>query len=100
MTSTEPGGKDTPAPAAPEPADSAAMQDETDVALAHKTDVKSQASAKADALKQRAQTARSEAKQRAGKVGERVRTGPRPAIAAVVVLVVLLLVRRRRHRGD
>lgn len=84
MSSTDPTGTAAEGPA-PEPADTEAIQSEiertraelgeTVAALADKADVKAQASAKADALKQRA-----------------------PVIAGGAGLLALLVLRRRRRR--
>ena len=65
MSSRDPGPGDAPVPTQPEPSDKEAIQDEiehtredlgeTISALSAKTDVKAQASAKADEFKRRAQ---------------------------------------------
>jgi hypothetical protein len=108
MSSRDPGPGDAQ-PAQPEPSDKEAIQDqiehtredlgETVAALSAKTDVKAQASAKADELKQRARDVGGEAKHRANEVVGRVKQRPVPAIVGGVALVMVLWLIRRRRRG-
>jgi Protein of unknown function (DUF3618) len=112
MSSRDPDPGDAPAPTQPESSDKEAIQDEiehtredlgeTVSALSAKTDVKAQASAKADELKQRAQDTGEQVKQRADDVAERVKRRPAPIIVGgIAVLMILGMVRkRRRRRGD
>jgi Protein of unknown function (DUF3618) len=112
MSSRDPGPRDAPVPTEPEPSDKEAIQDEiehtredlgeTISALSAKTDVKAQASAKADDLKRRAQDAGGQVKQRADDVAERVKRRPAPVVVGGIALLMILgMVRkRRRRRGD
>ena len=112
MSSRDPGPSGEPLPTPPEPSDSEAIRDEIEQtreelgetigALSAKTDVKAQASAKADEVKRRARDVGGEVKQRGGDVAERVGRRPAPVIVGgIVLLMVLRLVRkRRRRRGD
>jgi hypothetical protein len=111
MSSRHPGPEDAE-PAQPEPSEKEEIRaeiehtredlGETISALSAKTDVKAQASAKADELKQRAQDTGDQVKQRANDVTERVKRRPAPVIVGgIAVLVILGMVRRRRRRrGD
>jgi hypothetical protein len=101
MSSRHPGPGDAPVSTQPEPSEKEAIQNEiehtredlgeTISALSAKADVKGQASAKADELKQRAQEA-----------GEQVKRRPAPIIVGGIALLMILgMVRkRRRRRGD
>jgi hypothetical protein len=114
MSSRDPGPGDAPVPAQPEPSDKEAIRDEiehtredlgeTVAALSAKTDVKAQASAKADELKQRARDVGGEAKHRANEVAGRVKQRPVPVIVGGIALLMILGMvrkrRRRRRRGD
>jgi ElaB/YqjD/DUF883 family membrane-anchored ribosome-binding protein len=112
MSSRDPDPGYAPAPTQPESSDKEAIQDdieqtredlgETISALSAKTDVKAQASAKADELKQRAQDTGDQVKQRAGDVAEGVKRRPAPVIVGgIAVLMIIGMVRkRRRRRGD
>jgi hypothetical protein len=111
MSSRHPGPEDAE-PTQPEPSEKEEIRaeiehtredlGETISALSAKTDVKAQASAKADELKQRAQDTGDQVKQRANDVTERVKRRPAPVIVGgIAVLVILGMVRRRRRRrGD
>ena len=112
MSSRDPGPGDAPVPTQPEPSEKEAIQDEiehtredlgeTISALSAKTDVKGQASAKADEFKRRAQDAGGQVKQRADDVADRVKRSPAPVIVGgIALLMILAMVRkRRRRRGD
>jgi hypothetical protein len=101
MSSRDPGPGDAPVPTQPEPSEKEAIQDEiehtredlgeTISALSAKTDVKGQASAKAD-----------EFKQRTDDVAERVKRRAAPIIVGGIALLMILgmVRRRRRRRGD
>lgn len=106
MSRRDPGPEDAqpaqPEPPAPEPSDKEAIQDEivhtredlgeTISALSAKTDVKAQASAKADEFKQRAQDTGEQVKQR-------VKRRPAPVIVGGIALLMILgMVRKRRRR--
>jgi hypothetical protein len=108
MSSRDPGPGDAQ-PAQPGTSDKEAIQDEiehtreelgeTVNALSAKSDVKAQASAKADELKQRAQDAGGQVKQQADDVVERVKRRPAPVIVGGIALLVILgMVRKRRRR--
>lgn len=112
MSSTHPRRSETVSPTDPDPSDGEAIRQEierlrddlgeTIGALSEKADVKAQASAKADALKQRAQDARAEAKRRVDEVRTRVTSRPRPVIAGAIALVIVVWIvrtRPRRRRG-
>lgn len=70
---------------------------DTVAALSEKTDVKAQASAKADELKHKAHEVTDQAKLKAESAGEQVRQNPLPVVAgALLALFVLNKLRRRR----
>jgi hypothetical protein len=109
MSTRDPAGTGPPDAPAPESSDVDAIRDEiehtredlgdTVAALSAKTDVKAQASAKAEELKQRARDVGGEAKQRANEVAGQVKQRPAPAIVGGVALVMVLWFMRRRRRG-
>lgn len=69
----------------------------TVAALAEKADVKAQASAKADEIKEKVHEAEATAKAKATEATERAKDNPVPlAIAAVVLLLLLNRMRKRR----
>jgi hypothetical protein len=109
MTSKDPARPDAPMPAAPAGSDTEATRHqieetredlgETLEALTAKTDVKAQASAKADELKQRAHDVGGQAKKRADELVDQAKRRPAPLIVGGIALVMILgLIRKGRRR--
>jgi hypothetical protein len=109
MTTKDPGRQDAPVPAAPEGSDTETTRSQIEEtredlgdtleALSAKTDVKAQASAKANELKQRAHDVGGQAKQRADEVVDQVKRRPAPLIVGGIALVMILgLIRKRGRR--
>ena len=108
MTSKDPARPDAPVPAAPEGSDTESTRNhieetredlgETLEALSAKTDLKAQASAKADELKQRAHDVGGQAKQRADEVVDQAKRRPAPLIVGGLALVMILRLIRKRGR--